>query len=67
MFVLIEVVHESGVGVVPSNADVTGMEHVPQLVADEIDDGLEVQLLGHALLDAVDDRQLGGTLLLRLE
>ena len=38
-------------------------EHLAQLVADEVDDGLEVELGGHALLDAVDHRQLGGALL----
>ena len=37
------------------------------LVADQIDDGLEVELGGHALLDAVDHRQLGGALLGFLE
>ena len=39
------------------------LEHLAQLVADEVDDRLEVELGGHALLDAVDDRELGGALL----
>ena len=38
-------------------------EHLAQLVADEVDDRLEVELLGHALLDAVDHRELGVALL----
>ena len=42
----------------PADADVAGVEHLAQLVADEVDDGLEVELGGHALLDAVDHRQL---------
>ena len=39
------------------------VEDLAQLVADQIDDGLEVELGGHAFLDAVDDRELGGALL----
>ena len=42
-------------------------KHLAQLVADEVDDRLEVELRGHALLDAVDDRELGGALLGFLE
>ena len=42
-------------------------EDLAQLVADEVDDRLEVELRGHALLDAVDDRELGHALLLCLE
>ena len=67
MFVLIEVVQESGVGLVPADTDVAGMEHITDLVADQIDDDLEVELLGHALLDAIDDGQLRSALLLGLE
>ena len=43
------------------------LKHLAQLVADQVDDGLEVELGGEALLDAVDDRQLGGALLGLLE
>ena len=39
------------------------LKQLAQLVADEVDDRLEVELRGHALLDAVDDRELGGALL----
>ena len=39
------------------------MEHFAQFVPDQVDDGLEVELGGHALLDAVDHRQFGGALL----
>ena len=39
------------------------VQHLAQLVADQVDDGLEVQLGGDALLDAVDHRQLGVALL----
>ena len=42
---------------------VAGVEHVAELVADEIDDGLEIELRGHPLLDAVDHREFGGALL----
>ena len=41
------------------DADVAGVEHLAQLVADQVDDRLEIELGGHALLDAVDDRELG--------
>ena len=53
--------------VVPADADVAGVEYVAQLVADQVDDRLEVQLGGHALLDAVDHGQLGVALLGFLE
>ena len=49
--------------IVPADADVARGEDLAQLVADEIDDRLEVELLGHPLLDAVDDRELGVALL----
>ena len=39
------------------------VEHLAQLVADEVDDRLEVELGRHALLDAVDDRELVRALL----
>ena len=49
--------------VVPPDADVTGRENLAQLVAHEVDDALEVERSGDALLDAVDHRQLGVALL----
>ena len=42
-------------------------EALAQLVADQVDDRLEVELRRQPLLDAVDDRQLGGALLGLLE
>ena len=47
----------------PANADLVATEDLAQLVADEIDDGLEAQRRGHALLDAGDHRQFAGALL----
>ena len=47
----------------PADADVVGLQHLAQLVADEVDDALEVERSGHALLDAVDHRELGVALL----
>jgi len=67
MFVLVQVVHETGLSLVPADADVAGVEDFAQLAADQIDDGLEVELLGHPLLDAVDDRELRCALLLGFE
>ena len=52
-----------GARIVPADADVAGLEHLAQLVADQIDDRLEIELRGHPLLDAVDHRELGGALL----
>ena len=43
------------------------MQHLAQLVADQVDDGLEVQLGGQSLLDGVDDLQLSHTFLFGLE
>ena len=45
--------------VAPRDHHVAGGKDFAQLVADEVDDGLEVKLGADALLDAVDDRQLG--------
>ena len=47
----------------PADADVVGLQNLPQLVADEVDDALEVERAGHPLLDAVDHRELGVALL----
>src|SRR5205823_15007194 len=63
MFVFVEEVRQIGLRVVPSDADDAGVEHLTQLVPDQVDDRLEVELGGHALLDAVDHAELGGALL----
>ena len=63
MFVFVEEVRQIGLRVVPSDADVAGVEHLTQFVPDQVDDRLEVELGRHALLDAVDHRQLCGALL----
>ena len=63
MLVAIERVHLVGRLVQPPDLHVAGPEHLAQLVADEVDDGLEVELGRHALLDAVDDRELVRALL----
>ena len=63
MLVCVQVVNEVGLRVVPADADVAGVEDLAQLVADEVDDRLEVELGGHAFLDAVDHGQFGGALL----
>src|SRR5215831_11722176 len=55
--------NQSRTEVVPANADVPGPEDFPQFVADEVDDGLEVELRSHPLLDAVDDGELARALL----
>jgi len=47
----------------PADGHVAGLEYFAQLVADQIDDGLEIELRGDSLLDAVDDGQLAGALL----
>jgi hypothetical protein len=45
------------------DADVWSLQHFAQLVSHQVDDRLEVELRGDALLDAVDDRELAGALL----
>ena len=59
----VELVDQVGLRVVPADADVVARKHLAQLVADDVDDRLEVELGGHPLLDAVDHRQLGVALL----
>jgi hypothetical protein len=51
--------------VAPRDHHVAGREHLAQLVADQVDDALEVERAGHALLDAVDHRKLAGALFRR--
>ena len=48
--------------VVDADVDDLGVEDLLDLVADEVVHRLHVELCGEALLDAVDDRQLGGAL-----
>ena len=48
--------------VVDCDVDDLGVEDVPDLVANERVHPTHLQLLGQALLDAVDDREFGGTL-----
>jgi hypothetical protein len=64
VLVLVQIVRKIVDGVVPANAHVAGLEHLAQLVADEVDDRLELELRRHALLDAVDDGELRRSLLL---
>ena len=59
----VKVMHQAGLFVDPADPDIAGAEQITQLVTDQIDDALEVELCGHALLDTVDQRQLGGALL----
>ncbi len=63
MLVLIEIVDSLLRFVEPADPDLSCLQYFAQLVADEVDDRLEVQLGGDALLDAVDDCELGGALL----
>ena len=63
MLVGVEDVQDARLPSHPADAHVAGVEHLAQLVADEVDDGLEVELRGHALLDAVDHGELGVALL----
>ncbi|MGH7187345.1 MAG: hypothetical protein ACREIB_13840 [Pseudomonadota bacterium] len=44
--------------IAPTDCHVAGCEHLAQLVAHQVDDGLEVALGCDALLDGVDDLQL---------
>ena len=55
VLVFVEVVNLLGLRVVPADADVVGLQHLAQLVADEIDDrpGNRARA-SHPLLDAVD-------------
>ena len=62
MLVLIQKMKQLSLRVVPAVANVTRLEDLAQFVANQVDDRLEVELGGHALLNAVDHRQLGGAL-----
>ena len=63
MLVGVEQQHAIARHVEPLDADVLDAQHLAQLVAHQIDDGLEVELRRHPLMDAVDQRQLAGALL----
>ncbi len=47
--------------VTPRDHQVAGLQHLPQLVADEVDNRLKVERGTHALLDAVDHGELAGS------
>src|SRR4030095_8455360 len=63
VLVCVQLVIEVRFRVVPANADVAGVEDLAQLVADQVDNGLEVELGRHSLLNAIDHRELRGALL----
>jgi hypothetical protein len=63
VLVFVQVVHELRFGVPPADTHVAGVKHFAQLVADEIDDALEIERARHALLNTVDHRELGIALL----
>src|SRR3989304_267775 len=54
--------HQAGILVVDADIDDLGVEDVLDLVANEVVHGLHVELRRQALLDAVDDGQLGRAL-----
>ncbi|MEP6943530.1 MAG: hypothetical protein ABI981_11375 [Betaproteobacteria bacterium] len=59
MLVYVREMHQAGGLVEPKDAYASHSELMAQLVADEFDNSLEIQRGGHAVLDAVDYRQLG--------
>ena len=52
----------SRVAVVERDVDEVGVERVAHLVAELLDQGVQVQLAGQRLADGVDDGELGGPL-----
>jgi hypothetical protein len=56
-----------GFFIVPSDTQIRRVEHFAQFIADQIHNGLEVQLGGEPLLDGVDDLQLGDAFLFGFE
>ena len=62
MLVCVQITQLVRLLVVPIDAEIGRREDFAQLVADEIDDGLETQFRGERLLNGVDDRQLRGAL-----
>ena len=67
MLKLIEMMNQAGFFIIPANAKVTRVKHFTQFIADQIDDGLKIQLRGQPLLDRVDDLQLRNTFLFGFE
>ena len=67
VLVLVQVMHHPGLGIHQADADVLGAQDLAQFVADQVDDGLEVEFRRHALLDAVDHGHFGRALLGLLE
>ena len=63
VFVLVQVWIKFGFGSCQRMPMSSRFEHLAQLVADQVDDRLEVELGRHPFLDAVDQRQLGRALL----
>src|SRR5450631_643492 len=59
--------YQAALPVVQRDRHIAGGKDLADLVADEIDDGLEVELGGEASLHTVDDRQFRRSLLLDLE
>ena len=57
MLDLVQEVDQAGRRIQPANRQVSGVEHLVQPVADQVDDALETDPGGHALLDAIDQRQ----------
>ncbi len=57
---LVDVQHMNQIAffVEPADGEVRRSENLAQLVADEIDDRLEIQSRGEAALDRVDEREL---------
>ena len=67
---MLEVIgHRNQVGrlVVERHVHVAGAEDLGDLVADEVDDRLEIELRRQSLLNTVDDGELRGALLAFLE
>ena len=56
-----------GFFIVPTNNQIRCVEHFAQFIANQVHNGLEVQLGSESLLDGVDDLQLGNTLLFSFE
>jgi hypothetical protein len=61
------VMNKIGVRFIHVESDHVRLEYLADLVADQVVDGLHLQLRRQAFLHAVDDRQLGRTLLAFLE
>ena len=67
MLVKIKVMNQISFFIVPGNCKVRRIKYFAQFIADQIHNGLEVQLGGESLLNGVDDLQLRDTFLLGFE